>query len=195
MWARVVTPSIQVKTNNYIRSLDSFFTRNGSSILGYFPSILSNILPILSPVDASSCDNCLRLDFTTIIIGFYDLYKNIRLLKATAASLCGPLFEWIEAWEMISRIQYLGTMLFLQNFERALKWLLMVIHVSRPTLSPVKKPLMDLFMEVLELAALIWSLFVKTGELHFSTVWTTIQPSCTMVLEMVLVLLSPFELV
>ncbi|MBA0847766.1 hypothetical protein Goshw_022925, partial [Gossypium schwendimanii] len=55
----------------------------------------------------------------TVVIGFYDLYKNVPVLKATAARLCGPLFDWIETWEMVSRIKYLGTMLFLHNCQKA----------------------------------------------------------------------------
>ncbi|KAK4437388.1 hypothetical protein Salat_0072700 [Sesamum alatum] len=45
------------------------------------------------------------ISVVTVLIGFYDLYKNVPLLKATASHLCGPLFDWIEEWEMLSRIQ------------------------------------------------------------------------------------------
>lgn len=60
------------------------------------------------------------ISLITVIIGFYDLYKNVYvpLLKATASRLCGPLFKWIEAWDRISRIRYLGTMAFLRNLEK-----------------------------------------------------------------------------
>ena len=43
----------------------------------------------------------------TVIIGFYDLYKNVPLLKsAVSRLLCGPIFKWIESWDMLSRIRY-----------------------------------------------------------------------------------------
>ncbi|KAL0444359.1 UNVERIFIED_CONTAM: hypothetical protein Slati_2158600 [Sesamum latifolium] len=61
------------------------------------------------------------ISVVTVLIGFFDLYKNVPLLKATASHLCGPLFDWLEEWEMISRIKYLGTMLFLHNFKKAMK--------------------------------------------------------------------------
>ncbi|KAL8189194.1 hypothetical protein R6Q57_028760 [Mikania cordata] len=73
----------------------------------------------------------LAVSIVTVVIGFYDLYKNIPLLKATAARLCGPLFGWIETWEMASRIKYLGTMLFLHNSERAFKWFLTMSQTMR----------------------------------------------------------------
>ena len=58
----------------------------------------------------------------TVVIGFYDLYKNVPVLKATASRLCGPLFDWVETWDMVSRIKYLGTMLFLHNVQKAVSW-------------------------------------------------------------------------
>ncbi|KVH93095.1 hypothetical protein Ccrd_004861 [Cynara cardunculus var. scolymus] len=70
------------------------------------------------------------ISLVTVVIGFYDLYKNVPVLKATAARLCGPLFGWIETWEMVSRIKYLGTMLFLHNFEKAVKWFLMMTRTA-----------------------------------------------------------------
>ncbi|XP_052627383.1 uncharacterized protein LOC128133908 [Lactuca sativa] len=36
------------------------------------------------------------ISIVTVVIGFYDLYKNVPVLKATASRLCGPLFDWIE---------------------------------------------------------------------------------------------------
>lgn len=43
------------------------------------------------------------ISVVTVLIGFYDLYKNVPVLKATASRLFGPLFDWIETWEMITR--------------------------------------------------------------------------------------------
>lgn len=33
---------------------------------------------------------------TSMILGFYDLYKHIPLLRETLYNLFGPLFEWFE---------------------------------------------------------------------------------------------------
>ncbi|XP_058103245.1 uncharacterized protein LOC131246834 isoform X2 [Magnolia sinica] len=134
------------------------------------------------------------ISLVTVIIGFYDLYKNVPLLKATAASLCGPLFDWIEKWEMISRIRYLGTMLFLQNFERSVKWFLMVGHVIRPAISLLTKPLMGPVMEVVELISPVWCMFAKMGRLCFSTARVVLGSSYSTILYLAEVFLSPFGL-
>nr|GEX46659.1 G1/S-specific cyclin-E protein [Tanacetum cinerariifolium] len=42
------------------------------------------------------------MSFVTVVIGFYDLYKNVPVLKAAASRLFGPLFDWIETWDMIT---------------------------------------------------------------------------------------------
>ncbi|GAU38379.1 hypothetical protein TSUD_147470 [Trifolium subterraneum] len=66
------------------------------------------------------------MSFVTVLIGFYDLYKNVPVLKATASRICGPFFDWIETWEMVSRVKYLGTMLFLHNFQKAVSLLAVI---------------------------------------------------------------------
>ncbi|KAC9767784.1 hypothetical protein E3N88_45284 [Mikania micrantha] len=81
-------------------------------------------------------DVLLLFRFNDLLIGFYDLYKNIPVLKATASRLFGPLFDWIETWEMVSRIKYLGTMLFLHNAEKAIMWLLMLVAATG-VMSPI----------------------------------------------------------
>lgn len=58
----------------------------------------------------------------TVVIGFYDLYKNVPVLKATASRLCGPLFDWVETWDMESKVKYLGMMLCLHKVQKAVKW-------------------------------------------------------------------------
>ncbi|XP_051152013.1 uncharacterized protein LOC127265993 [Andrographis paniculata] len=90
------------------------------------------------------------ISFVTVAIGFYDLYKNIPLLKATASHLSGPLFDWIEAWEMVSRIQYLGTMLFLHNFQKAVKCFLVVARTIFSFLSVFILPMARPFIRILE---------------------------------------------
>ncbi|BBN11877.1 hypothetical protein MPTK1_5g15500 [Marchantia polymorpha subsp. ruderalis] len=97
------------------------------------------------------------ISVVTVLIGFYDLYKNVPILKATAAHICGPLFEMIEEWGMVSRLKYLGTMLFLQNCEKAFEWAVAVIRafrqISTLVMRPVLQPLIafgETFMPVWE---------------------------------------------
>ncbi|KQK04530.2 hypothetical protein BRADI_2g14090v3 [Brachypodium distachyon] len=103
----------------------------------------------------------------TVIIGFYDLYKNVPLLKSAAARICGPLFGWIETWDMVTRIQYLGTILFLRNLRRCLQGLFALLRALRALLRAVAAPFADLEMLgwVATLAAHAWGLAVDIGEL------------------------------
>ncbi|XP_024385216.1 uncharacterized protein [Physcomitrium patens] len=96
----------------------------------------------------------------TVLIGFYDLYKNVPILKATAARLCGPLFEWIEAWEMVSRLKYLGTMLVLQNFEKAFRWLLMAVRAVRQIFHLLTRPLVEPLTVLVDVVLPVWSMLL-----------------------------------
>ncbi|KAG0609805.1 hypothetical protein M758_7G015300 [Ceratodon purpureus] len=96
----------------------------------------------------------------TVLIGFYDLYKNVPILKATAARLCGPLFEWIEAWDMISRLKYLGTMLVLQNFEKAFRWLFMTVRAVRQLSMLLMRPLEEPLALLVNVVLPAWSLLL-----------------------------------
>ncbi|KAK6141183.1 hypothetical protein DH2020_025066 [Rehmannia glutinosa] len=110
------------------------------------------------------------ISIVTVLIGFYDLYKNVPLLKATASSLFGPLFDWIETLEMISRIKYLGTMLFLHNFQKAIKWFLMVTRTIRSCLSFVIDPMSGPFAEFLEFFLPLWNVSIQLAEGSFHLV-------------------------
>uniref|UniRef100_A0A0E0L6P0 Uncharacterized protein n=1 Tax=Oryza punctata TaxID=4537 RepID=A0A0E0L6P0_ORYPU len=84
----------------------------------------------------------LLVSLATVIIGFYDLYKNVPLLKAAAARVCGPLFGWIETWDMVTRIQYLGTILFLRNhLRKCLQGMVALLRMARAVLRPLSAPL------------------------------------------------------
>ncbi|AQK75286.1 hypothetical protein ZEAMMB73_Zm00001d018217 [Zea mays] len=100
------------------------------------------------------------MSLITVLIGFYDLYKNVPMLKATASRLFGPLFDWIETWEMISRLKYLGTMLFLHNFQQAFTWSLKIVGAAKSALSVLTKPIAGPILEVFELTMPIWNLCV-----------------------------------
>ncbi|XP_038901388.1 uncharacterized protein LOC120088275 [Benincasa hispida] len=127
----------------------------------------------------------------TVLIGFYDLYKNVPLLKAAASRLCGPLFDWIETWEMVSRIKYLGTMLFLHNFEKALTWFLTISRTTRSFLSILAQPLASPVMELLGFLLPVGSTFIEFVGNFFSVIWDVIEFCCTMVVDSIELLLLP----
>ncbi|KAL6538189.1 hypothetical protein OROGR_012177 [Orobanche gracilis] len=128
----------------------------------------------------------------TVLIGFYDLYKNVPLLKATASSLFGPLFDWIEKLEMISRIKYLGTMLFLHNFQKAIKWFLLVTRTTRSCLSFVIEPVSGPFAEFVEFFIPVFRIFIQLAESFFSVTWMMVESCFTIVGDLVEILLLPF---
>ncbi|XP_020674792.1 uncharacterized protein LOC110094029 isoform X1 [Dendrobium catenatum] len=134
------------------------------------------------------------ISVVTVVIGFYDLYKNVPLLKATASGLFGPLFDWIESWEMISRLKYLGTMLFLHNFEKAIKWFLMATRAVRSFVSILTRPVAAPLMELWELVIPIWNICFETIENLGSVVWVLLESSYTVVLGLLQMLLWPFWL-
>ncbi|KZV44824.1 hypothetical protein F511_09867 [Dorcoceras hygrometricum] len=131
------------------------------------------------------------ISVVTVLIGFYDLYKNVPLLKATASHLFGPLFDWIETWEMISRIKYLGTMLFFHNFQKAFKWFLMVMRAVRSFLSVFTEPMTGPFSEFVDFFLPLWSVFVELAESIFNVAWMVVESSFTMIGDIIEILLLP----
>ncbi|KAL3509890.1 hypothetical protein ACH5RR_029291 [Cinchona calisaya] len=131
------------------------------------------------------------ISIVTVLIGFYDLYKNVPVLKATASHLFGPLFDWIETWEMISRIRYLGTMLFLHHFQKAVKWFLMMTRTIRSCLSMFMHPMAGPFVEFLDFFLPFWNMCIQIVESFFSVFWMVIESSCSLVGNLVEVLLMP----
>ncbi|KAG6502001.1 hypothetical protein ZIOFF_041888 [Zingiber officinale] len=132
------------------------------------------------------------ISIITVLIGFYDLYKNVPILKATAASLFGPFFNWIESWEMVSRIRYLGTMLFLHNFEKALMWFLMVARATKPLFSVLTKPIAGPIMELFELICPIWNACFSTLESLIWVIWNALSSSCNVVSSILEIIIWPF---
>ncbi|XP_047341243.1 uncharacterized protein LOC124944939 [Impatiens glandulifera] len=131
------------------------------------------------------------ISVVTVLIGFYDLYKNVPVLKATASRLCGPLFDWIETWEMISRIKYLGTMLFLHNFEKAVKWFMLMTRATRSFVNLITRPMAGPFMELVGLILPAWNLFVNTIDGLVSVVWMIIGSAYNLVETLVETMLKP----
>ncbi|KAK3013932.1 hypothetical protein RJ639_009421 [Escallonia herrerae] len=131
------------------------------------------------------------ISFVTVLIGFYDLYKNVPVLKATASRLCGPLFDWIETWEMISRIKYLGTMLFLHNFQKALKWFLMTTRTTRSFFSILAQPMVEPLVGFLEVLLPFWNMSIEVVRSLCSAISVMIDSSCNLVEDLVEIVLSP----
>ncbi|KAF7832268.1 uncharacterized protein G2W53_014601 [Senna tora] len=132
------------------------------------------------------------ISFVTVIIGFYDLYKNVPVLKATASRICGPLLDWIETWEMVSRIKYLGTMLFLHNFQKAVKWFLAFTHTTRSFFSVLIQPLAEPMVEFFAFLLPSWNMLYTFLESICSIVWIGIETSYTIVGDQLELLLWPF---
>lgn len=135
------------------------------------------------------------ISIVTVLIGFYDLYKNVPVLKATASRLFGPFFDWIETWEMVSRIKYLGTMLFLHNFEKAVSWFLMVMRATKSLLSILTRPIAGPVMELVEIILPIWNICLDTVEWLGSITWIVVGSSCSIILEILQIIVWPFWLV
>ncbi|XP_060191068.1 uncharacterized protein LOC132620415 isoform X5 [Lycium barbarum] len=131
------------------------------------------------------------ISVVTVLIGFYDLYKNVPVLKATASSLFGPLFDWIETWEMVSRIQYLGTMLFLHNFQKAFKWFLMTMRTIRSFFSVLTQPMAGPLVEFVEFFLPFSNMLAQILEDFLSVLWFTVGSSYTLVGKTIEILLLP----
>ncbi|KAH6835983.1 hypothetical protein C2S53_002145 [Perilla frutescens var. hirtella] len=127
----------------------------------------------------------------TVLIGFYDLYKNVPLLKATVSKMFGPLFDYIDAWEMTSRIQYLGTMLFLHNFQKAMRWFLTATRTILSIISFFFAPMAQPFLELLELFFPLWNMFLPVVQDFFSVIWTVVESSFTMIGDILEIFLLP----
>nr|CAB3464225.1 unnamed protein product [Digitaria exilis] len=126
----------------------------------------------------------LLASLATVLIGFYDLYKNVPLLKSAAARICGPLFGWIERWDMVTRIQYLGTILFLRNLRRCLQSLVTLLRTARAVLRAVAAPLAEAAGPMLAAGAQLGSL-VAEG----------LAPAWALAVDLAEVVWAPFDLV
>ncbi|ONK76661.1 uncharacterized protein A4U43_C03F30700 [Asparagus officinalis] len=127
----------------------------------------------------------------TVLIGFYDLYKNVPLIKATASHLFGPFFDWIETWEMVSRIKYLGTMLFLHNFEIAVKWLLMITHATKSFFSFLMMPIAGPVMEIVEFILPLWNICLETIEGICSVIYIVLGSSYNIIAGVLQIVVWP----
>lgn len=135
------------------------------------------------------------VSITTVVIGFYDLYKNVPLLKATASGLLGPIFDWIETWEMVSRVKYLGTMLFLHNFEKGVTWLLMITRTMKSFFSVLAQPIFEPLMEFSQLFLPFWNVCIQMSESFFSFICIVLESSWSFIGNVVEIVLLPIWLI
>jgi hypothetical protein len=137
-----------------------------------YPVVRHAYRPWMRPLARSAY---LLFSLATVLVGFYDLYKNVPLLRSAAASLCGPLFEWVESCDVVTRIRYLGTILFLRNLRRLLQSVLALLRaagaVLRALLSPLAGalgPVVDVCGEALSFLAAglgpAWEVLVDVAE-------------------------------
>ncbi|CAL4885570.1 unnamed protein product [Urochloa decumbens] len=132
------------------------------------------------------------MSLITVLIGFYDLYKNVPMLKATASRLFGPFFDWIETWEMISRLKYLGTMLFLHNFQQAFTWSLKIVRAFKSALSILTKPIAGPILEVFEFTLPMWNICAETVGYLSSVVMVSLETSWSVVFGTMEMIIWPF---
>ncbi|CAI7869180.1 unnamed protein product [Closterium sp. NIES-54] len=127
---------------------------------------------------------CFIVSLVTVLIGFYDLYKNIPVLQEMLARMLGPIWAVVGTWDMGTRLRYLGTILFLQNWERAFKWLSSSLKVIshavsllsyllslllRPFQHPCSLLLHTVLLCLTKLLSTAWNLLSALGKLVTSS--------------------------
>ncbi|XP_050380192.1 uncharacterized protein LOC126797584 [Argentina anserina] len=131
------------------------------------------------------------ISVATVLIGFYDLYKNVPVLKVTASRICGPLFDWIETWSMVTRIKYLGTMLFLHHSQKAVQWFLTIRKTTRSFFSVFAQPILEPFVQCFGFLLPVWNVFFEVLGSICTMILLLIESSCNVVENLVEVLLYP----
>ncbi|XP_062009372.1 uncharacterized protein LOC133725964 isoform X1 [Rosa rugosa] len=134
------------------------------------------------------------ISVATVLIGFYDLYKNVPVLKVTASRICGPLFDWIETWSMVTRIKYLGTMLFLHHSQKVVQWFLTIRSTTRSFFSVFARPMFEPFVECFSFLLPVWNVFFEVLGSICTMILFLIESSCNIVENLVEVLLFPIWL-
>lgn len=95
---------------------------------------------------------------------------------------------------MISRVRYLGTMLFIQNFEKAMRWSLKIGRVFKLLLLLLTKPLMEPLQDLMEYTSPVWLLFCEAGSDLYSLVSFALISMHGLVVDLFVLLFSPFQL-
>lgn len=131
------------------------------------------------------------ISVATVLIGFYDLYKNVPVLKATASRICGPLFDWIETWSMVTRIKYLGTMLFLHHSQKVVQWFLAIRRTTRSFFSVLAQPMLEPFVQCFGFLLPVWNVVFEVLGSICTMIFFLIESSCNIVENLVEALLFP----
>lgn len=95
---------------------------------------------------------------------------------------------------MISRVRYLGTMLFIQNFEKAMRWSLKIGRILKLLLLLLAKPLMEPLQDLMEFTSPVWLLFCDAGSDFFNMVSFALMSLCDLVGDLFELIYSPFQL-
>ncbi|XP_076907727.1 uncharacterized protein LOC143564291 [Bidens hawaiensis] len=83
---------------------------------------------------------------------------------------------------MVSRIKYLGTMLFLHNAEKAIMWFLMVTRTVKSIVSVLTQPLVAQLMVVFDGLFPFWNVFIDIGD-HFYSCICVLLGTCWSLLD------------
>ncbi|KAK1389071.1 Envelope glycoprotein like [Heracleum sosnowskyi] len=117
------------------------------------------------------------ISVVTVLIGFYDLYKNVPILKAALSRFCGPLLDWIDTWEMVSRMKYLGTMLFLHNSQKALEWFMTTMRTIKSFFRILTQPVAGPIAVCWQLIVPLWDTFMIIARNVGTLIWVVVDSS------------------
>lgn len=131
------------------------------------------------------------ISVVTVLIGFYDLYKNVPILKAAASRFCGPLVDWIETWDMVSRIKYLGTMLFLHHSQKALEWFLTTMRTIKSFFRVLTQPVAGPLVVCWQLIIPLWDMFTMLAKNVGTLLWVVVDSSADLVETLATTVLFP----
>ncbi|EEE64930.1 hypothetical protein OsJ_19790 [Oryza sativa Japonica Group] len=114
------------------------------AVVGHLPAVVPAAVPAIQAVDEAPGADALPAGLPG--------HRHHRLLRPVqeraaaqgrgGARVWGPLFGWIETWDMVTRIQYLGTILFLRNhLRKCLQGMVALLRMARAVLRPLSAPL------------------------------------------------------
>lgn len=96
---------------------------------------------------------------------------------------------------MVSRIKYLGTMLFLHNFQKAVKWFLAITRTFQSFFSVVTQPLAATLMESLSFLFPMWNMFIQIARSFCSVIGVIIDSSFSIVDDLIEIIFLPISLI
>jgi hypothetical protein len=94
---------------------------------------------------------------------------------------------------MISRIKYLGTVLFLQNWEKAFQWLLLAVKTARKISAVVMNPIMGPLEEFTDIIWWpIWNILFGSLWSAASLIWMTVSSVLDYTIDILQFIVWPF---